>query len=122
MCFYLNRELQPTANAAKSKPKQDNSQSKSQTLPPKSKSKPGTPKSKSEGSQTPPNVSNKATGLAQDLSMLGLEEDRAKMDNSPVPAMSMKQAELVEKIKKEEESQEKKGVSLVVVGKFLLNA
>lgn len=54
--------------------------------------------------------------------MLGLEEDRAKMDNSPVPAMSMKQAELVEKIKKEEESQEKKGVSLVVVGTFLPNA
>jgi hypothetical protein len=48
--------------------------------------------------------------------MLGLEEDRARMDNSPVPAMSMKQAELIEKIKKEEESQEKKGVSLVVVG------
>lgn len=48
--------------------------------------------------------------------MLGLEEDRVKMDNSPVPAMSMKQAELIDKIKKEEEAQAKKGVSLVVVG------
>lgn len=48
--------------------------------------------------------------------MLGLEEDRVRRDDSPVPAMSMKQAELIEKIQREEASQEKKGVSLVVVG------
>jgi hypothetical protein len=102
--------------AAKTKPKTDVAQSKNQNPPIKAKSKPGTPKPKSEGSQTPPSAANKASGLAQDLSMLGLDEERVKMDNSPVPAMSMKQAELIEKIQKEEASQEKKGVSLVVVG------
>lgn len=102
------------------KAKTDVGQNKNQNPPPKAKSKPGTPKSKSEGSQTPPSAANKASGLAQDLSMLGLEEERVRRDDSPVPAMSMKQAELIEKIQKEEASQEKKGVSLVVVGAYTL--
>ena len=106
----------PSAAAKTTKAKTDSAQAKGQNPTVKGKSKPGTPKPKSEGSQTPPNAASKASGLAQDLSMLGLEEDRVKRDDSPVPAMSMKQAELIEKIQKEEASQEKKGVSLVVVG------
>lgn len=119
MLFCARLLVLPPAAVKTTKPKTDVAQSKNQNPPIKAKSKPGTPKPKSEGSQTPPSASNKASGLAQDLSMLGLEEERVKTDNSPVPAMSMKQAELIEKIKNEEASQEKKGVSLVVVGMFL---
>ncbi|KAJ9124151.1 hypothetical protein QFC22_000948 [Naganishia vaughanmartiniae] len=48
--------------------------------------------------------------------MLGLDDEQVKIDNNPLPAMSMKQAELIEKIKQEEENEAKKRVSLVVVG------
>ena len=55
--------------------------------------------------------------LAQDLAGLGLQDDEvANRDNAPVPEMSMKRAELVEKLRGEAEAQQKKGVSLVVIG------
>ncbi|KAJ9106191.1 hypothetical protein QFC21_001335 [Naganishia friedmannii] len=86
---------------------------KAPTPPTKPKSKPGSLKAKSDGYQTPP---NKVAGVTDDLSMLGLDDEQVKMDNNPLPAMSMKQAELIEKIKQEEENEAKKRVSLVVVG------
>lgn len=55
--------------------------------------------------------------LAQDLAGLGLQDDEvASRDNAPVPEMSMKRAELVEKLRGEAEAQQRKGVSLVVIG------
>jgi hypothetical protein len=57
--------------------------------------------------------------VTDDLSMLGLDDEQVKIDNNPLPAMSMKQAELIEKIKQEEENEAKKRVSLVVVGRYL---
>jgi elongation factor 1 alpha-like protein len=72
------------------------------------------------GTSTPKPGGSKPTnlsGLATDIAALGISDDSAPVsrDDGPVPAMSMKRIELIEKIQKEE-AEGKKGVSLVVVG------
>lgn len=98
------------------KAKADPAPTKAPTPPTKPKSKSGSLKAKSDGYQTPP---NKVAAVTDDLSMLGIDDEQVKIDNNPLPAMSMKQAELIEKIKQEEENEAKKRVSLVVVGMLI---
>jgi hypothetical protein len=66
-------------------------------------------------------VAQPRNNLAQDLAGLRLEgsegsDGTVSRDDRPLPEMSMKRAELVEKLRAEAEAQTRKGVSLVVIG------
>jgi hypothetical protein len=106
-----------TAEAAKSKVSKPAAATPAASPKPKTKIAPGN----KAGTSTPKTGVNKplnSSGLATDLAALGISDDSAPVsrDDTPVPAMSMKRVELIEKIQKEE-AEGKKGVSLVVVGK-----
>lgn len=69
---------------------------------------------------TPSKLSNQISGAASDLSALHMTDDAENEGDSEKfkerPGLSMKQEELVAKVKAEEEASGKKNISLIVVG------
>jgi hypothetical protein len=116
LCIFLSTA--ESAKAKASKPSTGTSTPTSNTAPNKTKPKTALASKNATASGSKPVTKKAPSGLASDVAALGISDESATVsrDDTPVPAMSMKRAELIEKIHKEEEAG-KKGVSLVVVGK-----